>query len=204
MSEDADARLSGTPNAAEQLLWSLYRIGGTSRWVDVEELYLAAFEASPARLGWRTRPDLPDYKKCAKALQQLEDPKRSPHSGATLKQGRYLRRLSTSGADWCERHSEILTDRYSAPLPSARSQDDGRLLSDLTNSDAFLRFVGAEDDAIDMWALAEALRCLPDSSAATWAARFVDLTRAARRNQREDILQFLAMARQRLDEAMNS
>lgn len=204
MTRDANVQPTDTPNAAEQLLWTLYRIGGAGRWIDVEELYLAAFEASPARLGWRTRPDLPDYKKCAKALQQLEDPKRSPHFGATLKQGRYLRRLSTLGADWCEHHSEMLTGRYSGLLASTRSQDDGRLLGDLTTSVAFRSFIGAEDEAIDEWALAEALRCLPDSSPATWSARFVDLDRAAQRNQREDVLRFLAMARRRVDQAMKS
>ena len=40
--------------------------------MDVEEIYLKCFEIAPARLGWRTRPEIPDYKKISKALQSVE------------------------------------------------------------------------------------------------------------------------------------
>jgi len=78
---------SGNHNNDDLLVWALHLLGGAERWVDVEELYLKAFELAPARLSWRTRPDLPDYKKCAKALQAVESPKGSNHHGLLAKNG---------------------------------------------------------------------------------------------------------------------
>lgn len=195
-----DVQIASDANPAEQLLWTLHRIGGAERWVDVEELYLAAYQAWPARYGWRTRPDLPDYKKCAKALQDLEDPKRSALSGFTLKDGRYLRRLSPHGLNWCERHAEALSARYGAVLGSAQRQDDGRLLKDLVASEAFARHGRDEGAELDLWVLAEAFRCLPDSPKSTWGARFADARRAARRNERDDVERFIDRAEQRINE----
>ena len=62
-----------THNNSDLTVYACYLAGGYERWLDVEELYLKMFELAPNRLGWRTRSDLPDYKKCAKALQELED-----------------------------------------------------------------------------------------------------------------------------------
>jgi hypothetical protein len=58
-----------TANNQDVFIWSLYQLGGADRSIEVEDIYLKAFDIAPARLGWRTRPDLPDYKKVAKALQ---------------------------------------------------------------------------------------------------------------------------------------
>ncbi len=63
---------SDQPNNQDVFVWALYLLGGADRGVDVEEIYLKCFELAPARLGWRTRPDLPDYKKASKALQSIE------------------------------------------------------------------------------------------------------------------------------------
>lgn len=59
-------------NNQDVFIWALYLLGGADRDVDVENIYLKSFELTPARLGWRTRPDPPDYKKTAKALQSIE------------------------------------------------------------------------------------------------------------------------------------
>ena len=42
------------------VLAMLRRLGGVSRYVDIEELTLALFEIAPARFSWRTRRDLPE------------------------------------------------------------------------------------------------------------------------------------------------
>lgn len=180
--------------AAEQLLWTLYQMDGSSTWIDVEDLFLSAFQASPARLSWRTRPDIPDYKKCAKALQELEDPKRSAYAGFTLKQGKYLRKMSDSGTQWCEEHADLLTDRYSQFVESHAVQDDGRLLRQLIDSEAFHRFSSGTLTTAERWLLAEAFRCLPDSSPATWNARFAESLKTARKNRREDVTEFVQAA----------
>lgn len=59
-------------NNNDLLVWSLFLLDGAEKWVDVENIYLKAFELGPARLSWRTRADIPDYKKVSKALQSVE------------------------------------------------------------------------------------------------------------------------------------
>jgi len=81
-------------NNGDLLLWALYTVGGAERWVDVEEIYLAAFRLAPARLAWRTRPDLPNYKICARGLQDLENAKEPRYGGLLEKRGPHHRKLT--------------------------------------------------------------------------------------------------------------
>ena len=59
---------SSIPNNQDVFVWALYLLGGADQDVDVEAIYLKCFELAPARLAWRTRPDLPDYKKISTSL----------------------------------------------------------------------------------------------------------------------------------------
>jgi hypothetical protein len=60
---------------SDVFLWALYELGGADEFVDVEAAFFRAFELAPLRLSWRTRPDLPDLKKCSKALRDAENRK---------------------------------------------------------------------------------------------------------------------------------
>ena len=61
---------SDTANNQDVFLWALYVLGGADRDVDVEDIYLKCFEMAPARLGWRTQPQLPQYKKLRRHLNR--------------------------------------------------------------------------------------------------------------------------------------
>jgi hypothetical protein len=160
---------------------------------------LKAFELAPARLAWRTRGDLPDYKKCAKALQELEDPKRSDHLGLVAKQTQYLRKLTPAGKEWCQNYREALSALYGgAAVPASSSQDPAKLIRHVESTMAFGHFkrTGAVD--CELWQIAEALRCLVDSSQSTWMGRIDSLTSAAERTSRADALQFANALRESL------
>jgi hypothetical protein len=199
----ADARgvkaPSGEHNNADLIVWACYAAGGYERWIDVEDLYLKAFELGPTRLGWRTRPDLPDYKKCAKALQEVEDEKRSDHLGLFLKQGRYTRKLSDDGLKWCESYKSLLEGLYGGGfVPSQSGSEMARVIGNLENSDAFQMFVKRGSLDVELWELADALQCLPTSSFDVWMARLDRLRLAADMNGREEILKFVDVARSRV------
>ena len=189
---------SNDHNNADLLVWALHLAGGGDRWVDVEELYLKAFELAPIRLSWRTRPDLPDYKKCAKALFELEDPKRSDHLGLTTKNGAYERRLSNQGVEWCETHRTLLASLYSSTdvVPSASPQDDARRIRTLTSSTAYRQWVETGELTCTLWELAEAFRCRAQSSKTTWFVRLDENTVAARRNGDQELQGFIDAARE--------
>lgn len=186
-------------NNADLLVWACFSAGGYERWMDVEELYLKAFELGPNRLGWRTRPDLPDYKKCAKALQEVEDPKRSDHLGLFLKQGQYTRKLSDAGLEWCTAYKSLLESLYGGGfVPSQSVSELARIISVTEKSDAFRRFISSGAVDVEMWELADSLQCMPSSTIAVWMARLDRLRLAAERNGRNDLVEFVASARQRI------
>lgn len=186
-------------NNADLLVWACYSAGGFTRWLDVEDLYLRAFELGPQRLAWRTRPDLPDYKKCAKALQELEDPKRSDHLGLFLKNGRYMRKLSDAGLAWCNTYSNLLERLYGGGqvLPQITS-DSARLVAHVERSEAFKHFKSGGIASIETWLVAEAIQCLPDSSLHVWSAGLDRIQAAGTVCKREDICEFVTQARERI------
>lgn len=198
MTESKATPPSKTENNADVLVWSLYQLGATDKWFDVEDLYLKMFELAPARLSWRKHTQYPDYKKCAKALQEVEDVKRSDHLGLVTKRGPYERRLTLEGLQWCEEHREQLAALYSSTVvPSAAPQHDARLIRNTTRSDAYTMWqeTGALPDALGE--LAEAFMCGPKSPVETWEMRFDERILAARRNGHTELLEFLNAARHR-------
>lgn len=64
----ATAPTAEGPSNQVVVLSVLARLGGVERFVDIEELTLAAFEAAPGRFGWRTRPKLPSPERVRWAL----------------------------------------------------------------------------------------------------------------------------------------
>ena len=197
---------SDAHNNADLLVWALHLAGGDDGWVDVEELYLKAFELAPVRLSWRTRPDLPDYKKCAKALQELEDPKRSDHLGLTTKNGAYERRLTDQGLQWCETHEALLTSLYSSTdvVPSASTQDDARRIRTLVGSTAYRTWADTDELSCSLWELAEAFRCMANSTKATWLVRLDEYAVAARRNGNEELERFIEAARSLVEQEVDA
>jgi len=190
---------SSSHNNADLLVWACFIAGGYERWLDVEELYLKAFALGSNRLSWRTRPDLADYKKCAKALQELEDEKRSDHLGLFLKQGKYQRKLSNDGLKWCQQYGSILTKLYTGSVvPSAVTQEPHKMIRILEKTEAFQHFQRSGDVSTELWQLAESLQCMVDSVQAIWTSRLDALSSYAGTNGRVDVERFVLLVRERL------
>lgn len=186
-------------NNADLMVWACYVAGGYERWIDVEELFLKAFELGPNRLGWRTRGDIPDYKKCAKALQELEDPKRSDHLGLFLKQDKYTRKLSDDGLKWCRAYQSLLEGLYGGGyVPSQSTSEMGRLLSGVDRSDVFRQFSRSGVVDVEIWELADVLQCMPNSAVVVWTGRLDRLHVAAEQNSRADVVRFVEKVRERV------
>jgi hypothetical protein len=174
----------------EAFLWALYKLGGSDQFVDIEEVSLKCFEIAPARFGWRTRPDLPDYKKCAKALQEAER-RRPPmlvKSGDT-----FARQLSADGQQWIamskKRLSAILETDLHVPEPKRRPSS--RLLSEIESSEPFREWLRTRQVTGEKWRVADMLRCSPDSSPTTWKDRLESAKGVAYSAERTDLLDFL-------------
>lgn len=168
---------SVTPNNQDVFLWALYILGGADQDVDVEAIYLKCFELAPARLGWRTQPQIPDYKKTSKALQSVEA---KTHVGLIHRPHQYSRKLSMAGIEWVEAYKSILEKNYSAgPVAgSANTSTHERLRQSIKQSSIWETFQSNPAN-LDIADIAALLRCSAFSTQEIWKSRILELRRAA-------------------------
>ena len=183
---------SSTPNNHELLIWALFLLGGSDNFIDVEELFIKSFELAPARLSWRTRQDIPDYKKCSKALHEVEDKKRTQLSHLLEKQGSYKRKLSGDGVTWVTKYATVLASIYSDGIvPSAAVQEDSKVLRTITESLIFAAFLKDEKAELNIYEISDIFRCLPDADTAIWKQRLDRVRNAAIRNGHTRVISFV-------------
>ena len=193
---------SESPNNQDALVFALYLLGGADKDVDVEDMFLKCHELAPARLSWRTRPDLPDYKKVSKALQSVEA---STHVGLFHHTNQYARRLTLDGNRWVETYISILERVYSkAPVQASKNTNmHERKRHEIKNSQVWVLFkespanIGIED-------FASVLQCSAASSQTTWASRVHDVKRAADVLQDQELMQFAQLVALRVLEGENN
>jgi hypothetical protein len=183
---------------SDVFLWALYELGGADEFIDVEDVFFKAFELAPLRLSWRTRSELPDLKKCSKALRDAEG--REPH--LLVKKGAEMRRLTVEGQKWIEDNFDRLAEALGSDslVRAPRTRVPARLVSQALQSVVFTTW--SETGAItnEKWRVAEMLRCSPDSSRAVFRDRLETLRGAAYSAGRLDALEFFdALAKERAD-----
>lgn len=176
-----------TASNQDVFIWSLYQLGGSDVPVDVEEIYLRAFEIAPGRLGWRTRPDIPDYKKIAKALQSVEA---STHVGLVRKVDTYRRMLTPEGNAWVHKYLPTLERLYGghAVVPPPASSEAADTISRVQESDAFTAWRNGQ--APDLVEAGAALACSAASPESVWQRRCDAVIRAANLAGDDEIRRF--------------
>ena len=182
--------MSGEPvTNSDVFLWALYELGGDETFVDVEDVFFRSFEIAPQRLGWRTRPNLPDLKKCSKGMRDAEN--KSPK--LLLKNGPDERLLTTEGQQWIESNFDRLAKSlgHDRVVQAPRSRNSSRLLKVLDRSPLFITWVQDGVLADEKWRFAELLRCSPDSTSSVWRRRLEELQSAAYAADRLELLGFL-------------
>ena len=201
MSENLVARAPAlNANNQDLLVYALYSEGGFERWVDVEDLFLRAFQLAPHRLSWRTRSDLPDYKKLSKALQSVEDTQRTKHHGLVMQNGEHLRKLTNTGKKWCEQHLVHLESLYGFhQVPSPANQAPSRLVRYVIGTEAYKHFVSTGEVTRQRWQLAETLQCLVDSPSEVWNQRLDELQAAGEATANQNIIRFAVNIRAKND-----
>ncbi len=180
-------------NNTDVFIWALYLLGGASKQVDVEAIYLKAFELAPARMGWRTRPDLPNFKKTAKALQEIEA---KSHVGLLQKLGANYRRLTPEGVTWVEEYKSILASTYSAAekVAAPKNADVSRRERELKTSQVWDFWRSGNPLTLEL--LAFALQCSKSSSQAIWQDRLADLDFVAANSTDANLKKFAENARE--------
>lgn len=174
----------------EIFLWALDELGGSHRFVDVEDVFVRCYELSPNRFSWRTRVNIPDYKKCSKALRDAEA-KRPPF---LIKTGnRYSRQLTVEGERWLRGNQLRLSSfqREGKVLDEPKSRPQTRALVELEQSEAFTKWRANGFLPSEKWKMADIFLCSQDSPTAVWRSRLEVLRSAANRAQKGTVLAFL-------------
>ena len=178
---------------SDLFLWALSELGGNTEFVDIEAVFLKCFEIAPQRFGWRTRADLPDYKKCSKGLRDAE----ARRPSLLVKTGdSFGRQLSVQGQKWVEANARRLRARLKPGLvvPEPKTRPRSRMLAEAEQAPVFETWRTDRVLPSEKWRVAELLRCSPDSDAAVWRQRLETLKAAAYAAGRKDLLEFLDAA----------
>jgi hypothetical protein len=177
---------STTANNQDVFIWALFVLGGSDREIDVEDIYLKAFDMAPARLGWRTKPELPDYKKTSKALQSVEA---KTHVGLVHKTHANARKLTASGVAWVEMYRDVFEQVYSrGPVAAANTNAHEKRRKSIQESKAWKLW--SKDGSLDLFKLSEALTCSPGSPVAIWKSRVEEVSRAGNVLQDKELIRF--------------
>lgn len=175
----------------EIFLWSLHNVGGDAGMIDVELAFLKAHEFAPQRFAWRTREDLPEYKKLSKALRD-----------ADAKAGRLMtrtsdglkRQLTVEGIDWVNANMQKLKQLGASSFKAgqARSVQSTKWFDAIQHSSEFNSWRTNKEVRVEKWRLAELLQCTPDSPAETWESRIEQTKVAAHSAGRDDVVNYLS------------
>jgi hypothetical protein len=177
---------STTANNQDVFIWALFVLGGSDREIDVEDIYIKAFDMAPARLGWRTKPELPDYKKTSKALQSVEA---KTHVGLVHKTHANARKLTASGVAWVEMYRDVFEQVYSrGPVAAANTNAHEKRRKSIQESKAWKLW--SKDGSLDLFKLSEALTCSPGSPVAIWKSRVEEVSRAGNVLQDKELIRF--------------
>jgi len=176
-------------NNQDVFLWALYLLGGGDRDIDVEDIFLKSFELAPQRLSWRTRIDIPDYKKTSKALQSIEA---KSHVGLIHHTGRYHRRLTAAGTKWVETYRQVFESIYADPkkVSASLTNDQARKAKRAMEHDQFKNWKSSA--AFDRFDLAELFECSGASPDSIWQKRIDEYLRVAEVTANPVIIDFLA------------
>lgn len=187
-----DAKTSSTTDVAnwEIFLWALSSLGGSTTFVEVEDVFLECFKLAPKRFSWRTKPDIPDYKKCSKALRDAED--RKPRLLVKTRVP-YSRQLTVEGQRWIKAESKRLGQTLSGKqiVKEPATRPNARLLAGIEKSDSFSAWMEKRELPPEKWRIAELFHCSPDSASDLWSSRLEVLRGHAFAAGNEEVLHFL-------------
>jgi hypothetical protein len=174
----------------EIFVWALNELGGGNTMIDVEEVFIRCFEIAPRRFCWRTRPALPDYKKCSKALSDAE----ARRPALLIKTGdTFGRQLTVAGQQWVDSNDHRLRPLlgFGRNISEPRQRPRSKMLAEVERSEIFQQWKQHFSFQAEKWRVADLLRCSPDSSHRIWSDRLQTLRSAAYAAKKSEVLSFL-------------
>jgi hypothetical protein len=155
-------------------LATLHRLGGATRYVDIEELTIEAYRVGPQLFRWRTRREYPSPEKVRMALVHANERRAEPLVVSNAKGLAW--RLTSAGVAYVDAAKVGTGSRRSS---SSLSSPSARRVREIRRHPAYVKFAqGTPVADIERYQLADLLLCPPDSSAVA-VMRKADAARAA-------------------------
>lgn len=168
--------------------YALFRLGGASRFVDLEDIYVECWHLSPPRFGWR-KYDYPNHEFCAAARRDFE--KAHPNLFVRTPDG-LSRRLTADGIRWIRaRLSALEVFAGGASFSRNRRSTSRRLIGQLERTELGRAAIAGHTPKLDKAQAAELFNCAPGSSPSVWRRRVAALRAAAQDARRWDLLSLL-------------
>lgn len=163
-------------------LSALDQVGGSVKFVDIEDVALEAFKIAPDRFGWRTRKEFPSWERVRTAFvhaNQSQQRRTAPVLVVSNTDGSAWR-LTAEGVAFVRENAaktEKLTGHKRARASS--SSPSGRRVREIRKHRVFTKFAhGTPISEVARFELADLLACPPDSPMSA-VKRKVDQARAA-------------------------
>lgn len=172
--------------------FALYELGGSGRFVDVEDVFVRCYELAPERFRWR-KHDIANYKTLSKALRDFE----GSHPSFLVKTADGLsRQLSAEGNAWVRQSLPLFESVLHKPgaNPPTRRRDH-RILNEFSNHPVVRSFADGRSPNLIKHEIADLLLCAPDSPKAVWRERLETYRSAAADAARSDLVDFLKFLR---------
>ena len=84
---------------------AVYLLGGSSRYIDTEDIAIKANEIAPGRFAWRKYPEQINIENIRKRLSDAKNPKKGGYLLGSFKKGWIL---SEKGLKFCSKYAEVL------------------------------------------------------------------------------------------------
>ena len=179
------ASVVGNPDV---VAFALYQLGGTGRFVEIEDLFMRCYELAPRRFGWRTQA-YPNYKTLYQALVDLE----RSHPNSVLKTANgFGRQLTAEGVAWVRSRERLLERALAQPAGGmAGRRPSQRLLNEFIASTAMQQFLKGAMPELSRYQAADLLIASPDSPPSVWRERLQTYRSAAEAAGRSEVKEFL-------------
>jgi hypothetical protein len=185
----AERTMQHVPNW-EIFIWALQLLGGATRFVDVEDVFLKCNDLAPTRFSWRTRQDIPEYKKCAKALRDAET--RNPSLTVKKAKDPFKRQLSVEGQAWIKQNHQRLEKSLAVKTTTAlHTKGTKKVITEILRSKQFKVWKSAPSIKLESWQIADLLHCSPASPIAIRISRLQHLRSVAQALNAQDVIEFL-------------
>ena len=171
----------------ELLLYALFRLGGASEHVSLEDLFEECWRIAPSRFGWQTKP-YPSDKNGDQAIRHLSKEEElkdflnlSPDRGSV--------RLTAEGVAWVRDNLKKFENLAEKRAPSTKRSQ--RHLIDLERSAIGQALLRDDDLTASRVEVADLLRLTPDADPAAFRQRLVAYRADAELAARGDALAIL-------------